>query len=389
MPPLPPRASANAVHHTRPARAPPVERSDPSASWAAVASWRPLHDAHIATDDSYLDVRVSSLRHHNWDFPLAPRDAIFALWTTTHKALEDVGRSKASLRFALDLALKAPSPLSADIVSDTLELWDPVRTMFDTRYPPTWFTNNIKKARESCPGNRRVAFDSSASDRSVEARRPRHRDEPTSGRGKSKRVMTALNTDSDSGPDSDRDNRPPRQVIPRVFHAPVPLGLAPSFPPRISRTREIHRNDSLHLRPETRPTLGAPMPDRNHLSDGSSYPDLKPQSLEMITAATIVALNNNLASIGYTAACGRDTLGRIDSHHGSGCISDTPGNVTDICDPTPGPVLSSSHPMNNAIHHLQDGRSPATPNHTRKPISVGIRLQTTMAYGPLTTVIMT
>ena len=231
MPPLPPQGLANAVHHIRPARAPPVERSDPSATWAAVASRRPLHDALIATDDSYLDVRVSSLRHHNWDFPLAPRDGIFVLSTTTHKALEDVGRSKASLRFALDLALKAPSPLSADIVSDTLELCDPVRTMFDARYSPTWFTNDIKKARESCPGNRRVEFDSSACDRSVEARRPRHPYEPTSARGKSKRVMTALTTDSESGPDSDRDNRPPRQVIPRVFHAPDPLDPASSSPP--------------------------------------------------------------------------------------------------------------------------------------------------------------
>ncbi|CAN0248323.1 unnamed protein product [Ascophyllum nodosum] len=238
MPPPPPRAVANAVHHSRLARAAPVERSDPSATWAAVASRRQPLDPQPATDDSYLDVRVSSLRHHNWDFPLAPRDAIFVLSTTTHSALEDVGRSKASLRFSLDLALKTPSPLSADIVSDTIELCDQVRAMFDARYSPLWFSNNIKKARDSRPRNRRVEFDSSASDRSVEARRPRHRDEPTSGRGKSKRAMTALTTDSDSGPDSDRDNRPPRQVLPRVFHAPDPLGSTPSFPPRISRPEE-------------------------------------------------------------------------------------------------------------------------------------------------------
>ena len=231
MPPPPPRAAANAVHHSRLARAPPAAISDPSATWAAVASLRQPLDAETATDDFYLDVRVSSLCHHNWDFPLAPRDAIFVLSTTTHNALEDVGRSKASLRFALDLALKTPSPLSADIVSDTIELCTQVRTMFDARYSPLWCTNNIKKAREIRPRNSRVEFDSSASDRSVEARRPRHRDEPTGGRGKSKRVMTALTTDSDSGPDSDRDNRPPRQVIPRVFHAPDPLGSAPPFPP--------------------------------------------------------------------------------------------------------------------------------------------------------------
>ena len=222
MPPPPPRAAANAVHHPRLARAPPVERPDPSATWAAVASRRQPLDAQPATDDSCLDVRVSSLRHHNWDFPLAPRDAIFVFSTTTHNALEDVGRSKASLSFPLDLALKTPSPLSADIVSDTIELCAQVRAMFDARYSPLWFSNNVKKARESRPNNRRVEFDSSASDRSVEARRPRHRDEPTSGRGKRKRAMTALTTDSDSGPDSDRDNRPSRQVIPLVFTPPTP-----------------------------------------------------------------------------------------------------------------------------------------------------------------------
>ena len=149
MPPPPPRASASAVHHARPAWAPPVERSDSSATWAAVASRRPLHDAHIATDDSYLDVRVSSLRHHNWDFPPAPRNAIFILSTTTHKALEDVGRSKTSLRFALDFALKAPSPLSADIVSDTIELCDQVRTMYCARYSPTWLSDNIKRSAKA------------------------------------------------------------------------------------------------------------------------------------------------------------------------------------------------------------------------------------------------
>ena len=145
VPPPPPRAAANAIYHPRLARAPPVERPDPSATWAAVASRRQPLDAQPGTDDSYLDVRVSSLRHHNWDFPLAPRDAIFVLSTTTHNALEDVGHSKASLRFALDLALKTPSPLSADIVSDTIELCAQVRAMFDARYSPVWFSNIIKR----------------------------------------------------------------------------------------------------------------------------------------------------------------------------------------------------------------------------------------------------
>ena len=254
-------------------------------------------------DDSYLDVRVSSLRHHNWDFPTAPRNAIFVLATTTYKALEDVDRSKASLRFALDLVLKTPSPLSADNVNDTIEVCDLVRNMYSARYSPKWFSENTKNIREIRPRNRRAEFDSSASDRSVEARQPRYRDEPTSARGKSKRVMTALTTDSDTGPDSpgasDRGKRPPRQVTPRVVHVPDPLCSVPSFPPRIARPRGTRRDDLPHLSPETRPTLGAPMPHGNHLPDEPSYPQLAPQSIEMTTAATIAALNQHLASLGF------------------------------------------------------------------------------------------
>ena len=119
---------------------PPVGRSDPPATWAAVTSRRPLQNVHIPTDDSYPDVRVSSLRHHNWDFPTAPRDAIFVLATTTFDALEDVGRSKFSLGFALDLALKTPSPLLADIVNGTIELCELAQHMYNARYASKWYS---------------------------------------------------------------------------------------------------------------------------------------------------------------------------------------------------------------------------------------------------------
>ena len=152
---------------------------------------------------------MSNLRHHNWDFPAALRDAIFALANTTYDALEDMGRLMASLRVSLDLVLKPPSPLSADIVNGTIELCKLVQRRYSARYSPKWLFENIKKTRESRPRNRRVQFDSSASDRSVEARQPRHRKEPTSGRGKTKLVMTALTMSCDTGPDSagesDRD----------------------------------------------------------------------------------------------------------------------------------------------------------------------------------------
>ena len=148
--------------------------------------------------------------------------------------------------------------------------------MYSAGCSPKWFSTAINKAREGRTLTRRVQIDSSASDRFVDARRPRHREEPTSGRGKAKRVMAALTTDSDTEPDSpgetDRNKRQPRQVTPRVFHVPDPPGFAPPFPARIVRPRGTRRNDSQHLSPETRPTLGAPMPHGTHFPDRSSHP---------------------------------------------------------------------------------------------------------------------
>ena len=273
MAPPPSRAPAHAGQqhnhlHTRPAQVPPAGRPDPPAAWAAITSRRPLQHSHLPTDDSYLNVRVSSLRHHSYDFTPTPRNAIFALATTTFDALEDVGRSKAFSRFALDLASATPSPLSRDIANGTLELCDHAQQMYSARNSPKWFSDAITRARESRTRNRRVQIDSSAGDRSVEERQPCHREEPTSGRGKAKRVMTALTTDSDTGPDSpgetDQDKRPPRQVFPRVFHAPDPPGVAPPFPPRIARPQGTRRTGPPCHSSAIQPILGAPTPHGNH-----------------------------------------------------------------------------------------------------------------------------
>ena len=178
--------------------------------------------------------------------------------------------------------------------------------------------------------------------------------------------MTALTTDSDTGPDSpgtsDRGNRPPRQVTPRVFHAPDPPGSAPSSTPRIARTRGSHRNESPYLRLETRPTLGAPMPHEAHLSGGFSHPQLTQQSLEMITAATVAALNQHLSSIGFPPRRATTPLDKSISPAARDACPIPPRTLSHLCEPTPGPVLPSSYPMNNAVHHLQDGRSPDSPN---------------------------
>ena len=231
---------------------------------------------------------------------------------------------------------------------------------------PPLVLGKYQKTRESRLRNRGVEFDSSASDRSVEARQPRHRDKPTSGRGESKRVMTALTTDSDTGPDSpgtsDRGNRPQRQVTPRVLHAPDSLGSPPSFLPRIARARGTHRNDSPRLSPKKRLTLGAPMPHENHLPRGSSHPQLTPQFLKMITAATIAALNQHLASIGFLPRGATTPSAESIPPMARDPSPIRPTTLPHLGAPISGPALPSSYSMNNAIHTLQDGRSPDTPN---------------------------
>ena len=136
-------------------------------------------------------------------------------------------------------------------------------------------SRTITRAREGRTRNRRVQIDSFASGRSVEARQPRHREEPTSGRGQAKRVMAALTTDSDTVPDSlgetDRDKRAPWQVFPRVCHAPDPPGIAPPSPPQIARPRGTPRLDPPRHSPAIQPILGAPTLYRNPFSDENSH----------------------------------------------------------------------------------------------------------------------
>ena len=104
------------------------------------------------------------------------------------------------------------------------------------------------------------------------------------------------------------------------------------------------------------------MPHEIHLSGESSHPQLTPHSLEMITAAAIAALNQHLASIGFLPR-GVTTPSDESISPAARDASPIPSRtLPHLCERTPGPVLPSPYPMNNAVHHLQDGRSPDSPN---------------------------
>ena len=185
--------------------------------------------------------------------------------------------------------------------------------------------------------------------------------------------MAALTTDSDNGPESrgetDRDKRPPRQASPCVLHAPDSPDIAPPFPPRIARPQETRRTDPPCHSSAIQPILGAPTPHGNHFSDGNSHPPLTPQSLEMITAATIAVLNQHLASIGLLPRTVTTLSG--DPITDTDAIPPAPRDVpptpprtlpvlSHLAPPPPAPVLHSASPTNREIHHLHDDRSPTS-----------------------------
>ena len=132
---------------------------------------------------------------------------------------------------------------------------------------------------------------------------PRRRDDPSSGRGKSKRTTTALTTDSDSGSDAphgtDDGYRYIRQVSPRFYHAPDPDdGTGPSFPPRIARNRVDRRAPPPRPLPAHTPAL-EPHAQRGPPTVNEDYSPLPTQLLiETITNATLAAVNQPLMSTG-------------------------------------------------------------------------------------------
>ena len=125
-------------------------------------------------------------------------------------------------------------------------LCDAVRQAYHMPAARPWFLTKMLQPRAAPKWHAHLQTDSLASDSSVGLNRQRRRDDPASGRGKAKRTMTALPTDSDSGSDAPHGTydgyRHIRQVSPRFYHAPDPDdGTGLPFPPRIARNRVDRR----------------------------------------------------------------------------------------------------------------------------------------------------
>ena len=331
-------------------------------SWATVTSRTHPSPPHTTVrpliHDAYLDIMVSTFRFHNEYFPENIKNKIFDLSTAVDAALNTMHHGKAPLRLARDLASKKRSPLRPKIIDGIFSLCDVVRWAYNSSADRPWFANTIiSNAQAVARRKPHTQADSSASDSSVEVLRQRPRDEPSSGRGNSKRVMTALTSDSDSGSETphgnDRDLGFLRQV-PRSYHALDPNdGTDPPFPPRIARNSTVRRLAPPFLLPTHTPALGShasctPTPLHEDVSPPTTH-----QLVYTITSAALAAVSQHLANIGLLPQTTRNPQPAAPSL--ARTTSDPPILVQTFA---PAPVPHSMYHIDNDTRYLQDDNLP-------------------------------
>ena len=264
---------------------------------------------------------------------------------------------KAPLRFARDPASKKHSPLRSEIVDGIFSLCDVVRWAYNFSADRPWFATTIRNAQAAARRKPHTQADSSASDSSVEVLRQRPRDEPSSGRGNSKRVMTALTLDSGSASETthrnDRDLRYLWQV-PRCYHEPDPNdGSDPPFPPRIARTSTVHHLAPPRLLPTLTPVLESHASRTPTTLNGDFSPPTTHQLVDTITSAALAAVNQYLANTELLPQTTPDSQPPAPS-----LARTTPDPPILVQTSAPAPALCSTHYIDNDTPYLQDNRLP-------------------------------
>ena len=213
-------------------------------------------------------------------FPSELRAPIKDHATEVHETLWELIGKRFRLNRALSLATKDRTPLNKQVVNATLRLRDLLDAACSTTDGERWLLDTLRKIGMG----RANRMESLASDSSATTGQ-RRRDELSSGRGNSKRVIFS-GSDRDSRPHPQRTERDRRQVPPAIFHAAELDSDTPSFPPPIYRPRITQRLPSR-----------APIPITVHASEADSAPSLQ-QMVEAVTAATIAAVDRRLVHMG-------------------------------------------------------------------------------------------
>ena len=190
-PPLqPPRRLGALCPHRR--HRPPVCRSSPPPR-GQLSLRRPRQPPPTPRDDRYLDLRLSKEMFVNKFFPADTRAPIKELASQVDAAFRSLGMDKCHLRFAVQLASQDGTALCEFLVDDILRLRDLLDRAYATPAGAGWVREALDQAAASHRPDRSA---SSGSDTSSSAG-PRGRDEPSSGRGNSKRAILTETSDSD------------------------------------------------------------------------------------------------------------------------------------------------------------------------------------------------
>ena len=363
--------------YARPNMSPPAPR-EPSTSttpWSVVVSRThrqpPYQPPYAAHDDSYLDLRISKLMLKNKHFPFDLRLPIkdFASNVNTALALLLGGRSR--LRFALQLATQDRPPLCDGLVDGILHPRDLLERAYATLDGARWVRETL---RDAAAPHRLDRTESSTSDSSTTTGQ-RLREEPSSGRGNSKRANLSGTSDSDSRQHprrAGRDRLGKRQVPPRIFHAAEQNDRdALPLPPRISRHRE-----HAHRLPSRVAETSA------EYSPGADSPLSMQHTVEAATATAIAAVDCHLAHMGL---CPRSEP--VSSHD---VVNNTRPLVASASVATPPPpagsVTSTAHPAvvstNNAYPFVAPASvaMPPPPAGSVAPTAHPVAVSTNNAY---------
>ena len=280
-------SAAPAAGNPMPPPPPPTTRAPftTAAPWSVVAARHRRQPPPPRRDDRYLDLRLSKLMFVSKLFPTNVRKPVKELATHINAAFCS---KRGQVRRALCRPAGYPGghSLMRLFVDDIIRLRDLLDTAYATPDGAEWVRDVLRQATASRRPTRTTC---SGSDTSFSAG-PRRRDEPSSGRGNSKRASLTETSDSDDRQPRGRHHPDKRQVTARIHHATDDDSDAPPFPPRVFRYRNSSR------RPHTR--VATPRADCAAPVTNDFLPLQK--IVEAATAAAIAAVDHHLAHLGLT-----------------------------------------------------------------------------------------
>ena len=177
---------------------PPPREPSTSTPWLVVVSrdhrQPPRQPPSNAHEDTYLMIRISKLIFKNRHFPSDLRLLIKELASDVNAALHLLHGGRYPLRYALDIATRDRNSSSDRVVDDVLHLCDLLERAYGTPDGGRWARETLRDA--AAPPHLYQA-ESFASDSSTTTGQ-RRREDPSSGRGNTKRSTLLGTSDSDS-----------------------------------------------------------------------------------------------------------------------------------------------------------------------------------------------